>query len=156
MKQCIEEQRANQYFDNELSTAERAVFGRHLSQCALCRKTLAELALLSRGLVQGTVCGPSPDSLLQAKAQVASIGAERTSRRTAHRLLAVACILFVTSLVLNVFVSNSHAPEGQLVANWERYALSSPTTEYEFEEPDSGENLALWMQQNLSSEESHE
>ena len=153
MRECEYVRQISAYCDGELPAEEIRRLEEHIRQCPSCTQELEQLKALS-GLI-GAVAVPelSPIALKRLHRAIVILP-ERTIVRTAEVFAAVAAAVL---LVCSVWLSQmAAAQEGQsgLGADWERIAMEPQPAN--IVAADTGEQLAQWIIQGISEENTND
>ena len=145
---CQHSRQLSAYYDGELHPEECRALEAHLAECALCREELAHLRTLSR-LVAGAGETPVPEGMEQRLHQRIDSAGDVVVVRLVERLMAVAAVVMVASVV---WLWQAQGTEASPTAEaWESTVISQslPTPREQVPE----EPMLRWIVEDLTQGE---
>ncbi|SRR6266568_1281778 len=142
---CDQTKHIQAYYDGEMSAADRAAFGAHLSSCGICSAELDALRRLSTDLAWASIPALSQTALARFH-RTAEVAEERGVLRLAEWLTATAAAILVIGLtgLFRHDTTHASAPDA-----WEQAAIAYPTDHDPTVGPDVLQ-LTEWMRTDLS------
>lgn len=153
MNECQHAAKLQAYLDGELPARDAEQMADHLRQCTACAAQLNRLRALD-SLLTGSLRPHIPDVTLYRLHMGVDRAATGVVQRTAEALAALAAMILIGCTIALATLSPTAMSSEAAVPVWEVTAVTGQTGEQAGQT--SEDQLALWMAQDLSREQTHE